>query len=305
MKKHTLLWLWLALLLPLVNAQQLTVKRIFTPMQDHAKSQYFPVLNRNGDKLLFSTSAYAGLSLYQFETSEIIPISSELGSGYEPEFDNSGTRIFYRVTSFVNGRRYDGIESFDLNRRNRVPMLSPQRDLKQLRSFHNGFLVSTENRILKATFGRTSNENLLYVSTEDLKIVLVRNNQKTFLNPLNMDESRYLWVSLSPNQQHILFTAAGRGTFVSDLQGRVIADLGYLNAPVWYNNQWVSGMIDKDDGHRVISSTVVMQHIPTKKQIQISTPNEIAMYPSASAIAGRIAWHTDAGKIRVAEISIP
>ena len=133
---------------------------------------------------------------------------------------------------------------------------------------------------------------------------LYKDQNFQILNPLNEADSRYLWVSLSPNAKMILFTVAGNGTFVCDLNGKIIATLGYLNAPVWYNDNYIVGMQDKDDGHVITSSKVMMMSLNGKVKAQISRADEIAMYPSPTAKSSKIAYNTINGEIQIVEIQI-
>lgn len=263
---------------------------------------YFPVLNRTGDKLLYSSGAYSGLTLYDLKTNTGTTITTEAGAGFEPVFDLANNRIFYRYSTFENGRKLDGMASYDPGSGKNLEMLSPRRELRQVRSYNNGFLVAAEKQILKVTFGRTTNEDLYFVTTEDLKMVVVKNGRKTYLNPLNMDESRYIWVSLSPDNTKILFTAVGKGTYICDINGKILHTLNYLNAPVWYDENHVAGMVDKDDGHVITSSTVQLVNIRSNARTQVSRNGEMAMHPSAST--GKIAYHTTDGKIIVATVAI-
>jgi hypothetical protein len=289
----------------LITATMLAQSPVVTQrysLADDAGVRFYPVFNAAGDKLLHTVSGYAGLSLYDMNTQKTITISKDAGSGYEPVFGNNDNRIFFRRTSFDNGRKSDAIAAYNLPDNSTIPMISPRRDVRQVSAFENGFLVSADEKVMKVTFGRTGNDNLLYVTTENLKIVLYDRNIKKILNPAGTTESRYIWVSLSPDKQKILFTSAGQGTFVCDLNGKIIANLGYLNAPVWYNDVWVVGMNDKDDGHRLLSSEVLMKHLYNGNSTRLSETGEKAMYPTAAA--GKVAWHTEAGKIQVVELTI-
>jgi len=271
-------------------------------LPDNAGARFHPVFNASGDKLLHTVSGYAGLSLYDLNSKTTTTISNDAGSGFEPVFANNDSRIFYRRTSFENGRKSDAIVAFNLSDNSTINMISPRRDVRQVNAFENGFLVSADEKVMKVTFGKTGNDNLLYVTTENLKIVLYDRNIKKILNPKGATDSRYIWVSLSPDKQKILFTAAGQGTFVSDLHGKIIASLGYLNAPVWYNNVWVVGMNDKDDGHRLLSSEVIMKHLYNGNTVRLSESGEKAMYPTAAP--GKVAWHTENGKIQIVELTV-
>jgi hypothetical protein len=304
MKQASLLSILFLALCNTFFAQNVYVKNRFELITDIKTAKFYPVISQFGDKLLFTGDAYIGLSMYDFNTKQITHISSEAGTGYEPIFDLNDSKIFYRKTTFNNGRRYDAIESYDLVKKQKQTMITPQRDLKQAKTYQNGFVVYANKKLLKSTFGKTNSNDIIYITTEDLKIVLINNNIRKELNPLKMDVSRYLWVNLSPNGKMILFTAAGKGTFICDLSGKIIANIGLLNAPVWYNDNFVIGMQDKDDGHRLVSSKIIMVSVNNKSKIDISLPNQIAMYPAASQKSGMIAYNTQDGKIYITQIEI-
>lgn len=115
----------------------------------------------------------------------------------------------------------------------------------------------------------------------------------------------YIWVSVSPDQQRLLFTAAGKGTYVSDLDGNIMADLGILNAPSWLNNEWVLGMNDRDDGHQVISSDVHAVHVESGRRENLTAEIQgIALYPKASTDADRVAFHNLKGEVFTMKIKI-
>jgi len=285
-----------------LSAQTVTVSNRYE-MNDNSRG-FYPTFNINGDKLLFSSDSYNGLSLYDLNTQAVKVINNDAGAGYEPIFDAQDTKVFYRKTTFDNGRRMDAMESFELSSNKKTQMLSPQRDLKQARNFHNGFVVTADRKLLKSTFGQTTKALPIYVTTQDLKTYLYKDAKFQILNPLNEPESRYLWVSLSPSWKMILFTAAGKGTYVCDLSGKIVATLGYLNAPVWYDDNFVVGMQDKDDGHVTTSSKIMIMSVNGKSKAQVSTSDEIAMYPTASAKATKIAYNTIDGKIKIVEIGI-
>jgi len=115
----------------------------------------------------------------------------------------------------------------------------------------------------------------------------------------------YLWPSLSPDGSKILFTATTKGSFVCDLQGNIIAELGMLNAPTWINNEWVLGMQDKDNGETIQSSDVLAIHISSGKKVNITSGSaEIAIYPKASRDGRKVVFQNPAGEIFTTRITI-
>lgn len=136
------------------------------------------------------------------------------------------------------------------------------------------------------------------------KIILFENGQEVkTLQPAG--DTYYIWPSLSPDKKHILFTAIRKGTFICDLEGKIIKELGELNAPSWINNEWVLGMDEEYDGHTAISSEVYAIHYPSSKKIEISSrTDEIAIFPRASSDASTILFHNPKGELFVTNIKL-
>lgn len=281
----------------LANAQTV-VKR-----ETLAQRGFNPVLNASGDKLLFTASGFSGLNMVDLATKQLTEISKDAGAGYEPQFSTDNSCIFYRKTTFENNRRFNAVQSFELKTKRNSELLTPQRNLNKIYPLTNGVIAFSGKNILRATAVKSTAAPVVVSANDELKIMLY-NGKLSYLNPLNMPEPRYIWVSLSPDSKKILFTAAGKGTFICDLNGKILHSLGSINAPVWFNNDYVVAMEDKDDGHRVISSKIVLISVAKKIKTEISTPDKIAMYPTASGKANRIAYHIENGEIEVVDVKM-
>lgn len=263
----------------------------------------YPFFNVLGDKLLYTTDGFSGLNLLNLSSKQVIEITKDAGAGYEPRFAPDDSKVFYRRTSYVNNRRYNAVSSYDLKSKASVELLSPQRSLNKIQPLKNGVLAFSGKHLLRATTEKSNQTPVFVTANEDLKIVLYADKIQ-YLNPLNMPESRYIWVSLSPDCKKILFTAAGKGTYICDLKGKILDTLGYLNAPVWFGDKYVVGMEDKDDGQRMVSSKIVMISLDNKAKTVISSNATIAMYPTASGNANRIAYHTENNEIELVMVKI-
>ncbi len=277
------------------NAQTVSKRETLT------QKGFNPVLNVDGDKLLYTASGFSGLNLVDLKTNAVLEISKDAGSGYEPQFSTDNSKVFFRKTIFENNRRFNAVQSYDLKTKANNELLAPQRLLNKIYPLNNGVIAFSGKNILRATVTKSNATPVVVSANEDLKIMLY-NGKISYINPLNMPETRYIWVSLSPNSKKILFTAAGKGTYICDLNGKILSSLGSVNAPVWFNNDYVVAMEDKDDGHRVISSKIVLISVAKKTKTDISTTNKIAMYPTASGKANRIAYHTENGEIEVVDV---
>jgi len=184
-------------------------------------SGQFPTLNSTGDKILFSTAGYAGLSLYDITSNTNIKISEEDGTGYEPQFSPDNQYVFFRKTSYLNNRRLNAIVGFNIADNSLKEMLKPQRFLNKIQPLNSGVLAFAGGHLLKATTKRTTSSDVYVTADDQLRIVIYDGKSIRQINPLKMEEPRYIWVSLSPDKQKILFTALGKGTFVCDFSGKI------------------------------------------------------------------------------------
>ncbi|MBR1809423.1 MAG: Ig-like domain-containing protein [Paludibacteraceae bacterium] len=135
----------------------------------------------------------------------------------------------------------------------------------------------------------------IYVANEDLQIALYRNGERRVLTPHGEDVN-YVWISLSPDKQKILFNTL-YGTGVCDLDGNELANLGPIDAPVWCGNDKVVGMLDTHDGDFFTSSCIAVRSIDGRLNQQLTDPQEFGMYPAVSEETGMIAYSTLKGEV--------
>ena len=142
----------------------------------------------------------------------------------------------------------------------------------------------------------------LRVDNENLDLNLYRNGEKVVLNPHG--DVNYIWVSLSPNQEMILFNTKF-GTAICDLNGKEIINLGLdFDAPVWYGNDYVVGMDDNHDGYFYTESSIMMASIDGKMVQRLTQPEGFGMYPNVDAKSGRIVYNTEDGDIRMLQLNL-
>lgn len=281
-------------------AQTITIEKTY---RVEGQTGFHPGFNNTGELLAFTSESYVGLHVYNFSDKSTIKVSEEQGAGYQPVFSSDNNKVFFKNIVYESKLRKEGIKSFDLAQKSQVEMLSPRRNMKQPQSFQNGFMVYADAKLLKATFGKTKAQASDYVWSDGNNLNVFRDNKIYILNPVG-GASGYVWASLSPNGRMILFTAAGSGTFICDLNGKIISKLGYLNAPAWYNDDFVVGMQDKDDGHFVTESKILIKSIDGKIEKTLSESGQTAMYPTAASAAGKVAYNTIDGHIYVVELKI-
>ena len=148
----------------------------------------------------------------------------------------------------------------------------------------------------------STDEAYLRVDNENLNLNLYRNGEKVILKPHG--DANYIWVSLSPNMEMILFNTK-YGTGICDLNGKEIVNLGQdFDAPVWYGNNYVVGMDDNHDGYRNTESSIMIASVDGAIVQRLTQPDGFGMYPDVDAKSGRIVYNTEDGDIRLIQLNL-
>ncbi len=296
------LFLLLVILAAQLFAQKVTVVNDVSVTNSRDGKFYYPVVSPDGKSILFSSENYKGLWSRDLSSGKIVKISDANGAGYEPAFSNVGDELIYREDKFINGKRFSTLLSFNNTSKKKTILEDKVRDLKIYRENNNSFKKYVRDNEVRTIMKETmlqktsSPERIVYI--QDSKLVLSENNDKKFMQPLG--EGNYIWASLSPDKTKILFTMAGNGTFVTDLDGKVLNKIGYANYPNWSpDGNWVLFMKDVDDGVKLISSDLYIANLKTGKYFNITDRmEEISLYPKWGTTNTDIYYNTDNGQIR-------
>ena len=292
---------YLLLLMPMLLFGQKAVVTDIRQIAENEEIHYsFPKFGPEGKSIYFSGANYRGLWAYDLETDKIEKIIDARGAGYEPAI--YANAVIYRSDEYIDGRRYSALKSYDLNSGRESTLMEKTRHLYNIGVLSGGAVIYRINGDLSVIrmdqgFRKVSSTiSEPYLINENAMLIVVKNGLAKKLSPLG--EGNYVWGSLSPDQSKIVFTVAGRGTYITDLDGNVITELGYANAPQWSpDGNWIVYMDDRDDGHRYISSDIYVSTIDGQSRFKLTGSEHIAMHPVWSADGKHIAYHTDAGEI--------
>ena len=220
-------------------------------------------ISPDGSYILLTNNTHTGLQKYQLATGETQVLSTAQGAGYNVQIADDGQSVMFREKTLNRNHLYKSkLVVRNLNKSFSKTLARPTRDYSQL------------NVAGQLQMGRPA------VNIQNQQIVLTIGGTSTVLSPCGADKS-YIWPSVSPDEQHILFYVCGQGAYVCDMNGNNVQFLGHdLRAPKWYNNQIIIGMNDKDNGEFTISSEIVAVNLQGQKQVLTSGIN--AMYPYAA-----------------------
>ncbi|MCX6333294.1 MAG: hypothetical protein NT092_03220 [Bacteroidia bacterium] len=300
------LWLFLLLFPALAYSQDIKVRRIEQITRKTQGEFIVSGVSPDGKQILASSADFKGLKIIDLKKKRIRDVTADAGSGYEPAFSPDGNKIFFRSDEYRNSRKYSSLYKYDRSNGTTSLIEPASRGL--------GSPVITGERLIYSTAGTqksriTGKDEMqkgqiyLYVILEDLVPYLYINGVKKEFKPNG--EGNYIWASLSPDKTKVLYNFRGTSSFVSDTAGKILTEIGRLNAPKWITDDLIVGMNDVDDGTSVISSDICCYSLKTNKlQRLTSTDRTIEMYPCPVPGGNTIAFQTLSGELFLMHIKI-
>jgi Tol biopolymer transport system component len=291
-----------------LSAQELVVQNI-TPLTTTDLGEfYYPCFHPDNSRVLFTRANHTGLYLFDLADQQIVELNSDAGAGYQPVFSADGVYVYYRRQKYINRRLYSDVVRQNIEDGAKEVIINEKR-LLSTPLMDNEQLVYTEGNsmsLLNLRTGRKTETGSAAIRPavfiENTQIALYNNGKKQILAPAGT--GNYIWPSLSPDATRLLFTKAGSGTYISDLSGTILHEMGYANAPQWSpDGEWIVFMVDKDDGHQILESDIYVMSSDGSKRFQLTdTPDEIEMYPQWGPDSRRIVYSTDKGQIYLLEL---
>ncbi|MBN2281809.1 MAG: PD40 domain-containing protein [Candidatus Marinimicrobia bacterium] len=302
------------LMMTLALSQSIKVVNTLVLLEKTGNTEFaFPKFSPDGQKVLFTTAGYRGLWLLDLKSNTMTQLNDARGAGYEPVFSEDGREVIFRHEKLINKRRYFSIAAQKITGVSAIDLIVDERGISTPKAAgRNAFVYKQNGEQVKISYQDNkpvcslakSAEQEINAFCENSKLYLEKEGHKTELSPVG--EGHYIWGSISPNQDKILFTCAGKGTFISDLTGKIEMKLDHANYPRWSRDgQWVLYMEDHDDGHIILSSEIKVTHLKSQKSFALTNSNDkIEMYPSWSPKGDAVVYHTLSGNIELLRVEI-
>lgn len=273
----------------------ISVQRLDVPSDENKVAQAVAI-SPQGDYLLLSTDTKQGLVKWDFSTSRSQVLTDDAGTGSDVFVSEDGKQVVYGQVSFSNKRRQEAVKSIDLSTGKKQTIVKPTRDLQGIAVEKSTVATITRGQLkTKALSGKETEMSRPLLTKHHLKLFITRNGMTTQLAPNGVDE-RYIWASLSPDGNKVLYYVSGHGTFVCDVDGSNVIAMGNLTAPKWWDNNTIVGMDEVANEYTVLASSIVARTLDGQVQ-KLTSDDVIATYPIPSAQAGKIAFSTPDGKI--------
>ena len=293
MKKLLLFFLVIA---QIALAQQVNVLSIEKIKATDTGGYFYPKISPDNQFILMTRGNYSGLYQYSPVSKSLKTLNEDPGAGYKVQISDDGNTVLYNKTELIRKLRHNSLISQTISNGEKKVLVAPTRE-QITGKMVNSNPVYVKNRSLVKSNSVKPTDNLYLITIENQKMVLYKNGVRAELTPSGANAS-YIWPSISPDNKNIVYTVTGKGTYVCSVTGKNVTSLGKLNAPSWAGNRYVVGMDDRDDGEKLISSSLIITSIDGKLRKKLETPTGInAMYPSASKDGSRIAFNTDRGEV--------
>ncbi len=248
-----------------------------------------------GDYLLLSTDTHQGLTKLDLATGERTVITNATGAGYNVRISEDGNNIVYRQTSINDKKlRQVAVQNYNVVTHATEQLVKPTRELQAVQVTGNTATTVTKGKAkAKSLDGTKAVKATMAYATQNYELMVNVNGKARQLTPLGAGK-RYIWVSLSPNGEKVLFFVSGDAAYVCNIDGTGLQKLGMLHAAKWLNDNVVVGMNDKDNGEVYTSSEIVAVNLQGQRQV-LTGNDMIAMYPQCGG--DKIAFTTDAGEV--------
>ena len=253
-------------------------------------------ISPQGDYLLISTDMKESLLKWDLATSRLTTISTSAGAGSDVRISNDGSQVVYGEVTYKNKRRQESVKTIDLTTGKKKTLVKPTRNLQGFAIDGGSVTTLTDGVAKRHTIkkGVTTTPRPV-LSHHHLKLYITRGNETTLLAPNGADE-RYIWASLSPDGNRVLYYVSGQGTFVCNIDGSHVIAMGNLTAPKWWDDNTIVGMSEVDDEYSIIASSIVARTLDGQEQV-LTGNDVIATYPLPSSQSGKIAFSTPDGKV--------
>ena len=292
-KKFMLLAVAIIATLPAMHAQLLTVESIKKVPVPSGTLVDNATISPDGSFVVFSELTQKGLKKLDLNNSKTSVISTK-ADGFGVRIN--GDDVIYReMTTDANHLRWTTVKTKNLKTQREQTLVEKSRDVHAL-SLRGGKALVVEGKQLKSkSLVASATATDVAVSIVDGQLSVSQNGSTRVISPQGTRNASYLGPELSPDGKHICYYHSDTGTYVCDLNGKVVASLGYLHAAKWLNNSTVVAMRDRDNGYVITSSEIVAKNISNLREQVLTPKGVVATYPTASA--KRISFVTPKGEL--------
>lgn len=245
---------------------------------------YFTQLSPDTGVVAYSTVDGLWLVLRDLASGSDVVVDSVGAPGYDARFGGDG-RLYYVTMERRKGNLvYRTAHSYDPSDGTHRVEVEAQHGAVRLCPTASGMAIEGEHKSRVV-----GNKKDTWVYTVGSKLVIMHNGHKTEASPAGQCAG-YIWAVLSPDGKKVVFDAVGKGLYVCDLNGKVLAKLGNYLMPSWLDNDYVVAMLSSANNRTVKKQQVVALRADGRgAPVSLTVPDDDASYPMSRG-DGRVAY---------------
>lgn len=273
-----------------ISGQNMQIVSDICPLDTSIGKCYFPQIDRSASKVLVSPTDASWLGLVDLTTGEVTTVSDSGLPGFDARFGHDG-KVYYVATERHEGNLlYRTGMCYDPKSGRTHQVLAPQHGQVVVVPTTKSTAIAGEHESYHLNKGTS-------VFARGNKLILTQKGKATALQPVK-DCVGYLWASLSPKGDKIVFRASGKGLYVIDLQGNILATMGYYMMPSWLDNDHIVAM-NGSNGivHEHKGSVLVVLNADGSGVQEITDKDTEAIQPMVSG--DKIVYTTKGGTVHI------
>lgn len=274
-----------------------TVQKVNLP-QGMAAAQV--ALSHDGSfAVINSSNGLVKVDLASGNTTQIAQSASFSGI----KISEDGSTVVFKQPSFQGKLRYTSLKSVNLNTGRETVIVAPSRNLQGFSVANNNVIAVNKGKsTLKSLNGATAaSAPVASINRGALNVTV--NGVTRNISPQGTTGMSYLWPSVSPDGNKVLYYLVGQGAFVCNLDGSNPVHIGTVRAAQWYDNNVIVGMQDTDNGEVVTASKLVAFSIDGKVMQSLTAESSMAMYPAVSGDGAKVSYVTPAGELFILNVN--
>jgi len=282
-------------------AQVMTVNSVERLNLPAGSATRVAAISPQGDYVLLTSDENRGLTRYDLTTGATQSLTSAAGAGFDVKISPDGQNVVYReATIGSNHLRMLSLQTTNLATGVKRELIKPTHDLQGYSVDNATAATVTKGKFKAQAMAQAkADKKTPVLSVKNQQLMLTTNGKTRVFSPNGQNYS-YIWPSISPDGSKALYYVCGLGAYVCNLDGTGLQRIGYLRAPVWYDDNTIVGMNDKDDGEFIYASTIEVMTLDGQHQT-LTDDSIVAMYPHVSN--GKIACSSPAGEAYIINVT--
>lgn len=269
-----------------------------------------PRFSYDDNKLFFTTNNYNGIWMVNLDGYGEKKITDARGSGYK--FAISGTKpvIYYRQDEFgKHGLKLSySIVKHNYKTGESGVVYQSKSEISYPISFKGGVAFIKDNKTYFIENGDKisgpDDSEFFYAYSKVNKLIIIQNKKKKVLTPDG--GSNIIWTEVMPGTKKVVYTAAGKGTYIFNIKDSTKTKLDSFEEPRFSGvHSLLVFTKSTDDGMKTTGSDIYIYNDNSRKIQNITdSKDEIELHPAWSNDGKMIAFNNLNGQIKIIKLTI-